>query len=69
MEQGETIDTIEKHVETAVADVEGGNKQLGEAINSQSAARRKKLCCVGIVVVVLIIVGVIVTIMIVNNSN
>ena len=69
MEQGETIDTIEKHVETAVADVEGGNKQLGEARNSQIAARRKKLCCVGIVVVVVIIVGVIVTIMIVNNSN
>lgn len=69
MEQGEVITTVEKHVEQAVADVEKGNDQLGQARTSQSKARRKKLCIIGILVAILLIIAVIVTIMIVNNSN
>lgn len=69
MEQGETLDTIEKHVEQSVSKVEDGNVQLVQARKHQQAARRKKICCIGILVAVLVIAGVVVTIIIVNNSS
>lgn len=69
MEQGEVLDTVEKHVEEAVSKVEDGNVQLVQARKSQAAARRKKICCIGILVAVLVIVGVVVTILIVTNSS
>lgn len=69
MEQGETLDTIEKHVlETNVA-VESAGVQLHEARTYQEKARRKKICCIGILVAVLVIAGIIIAIVIVTNKK
>lgn len=44
-EQGETIDSIESHVEIASVQVNEGNKQLRRAKSYQKSAR-KRLCCI-----------------------
>ncbi|XP_052775464.1 syntaxin-1A homolog [Mya arenaria] len=69
MEQGETIDTIEKHVMETEITVENGVEQLQQARTYRDKARRKKVCCIGIIVAVLLIVGVIIVIVVVNNNK
>lgn len=59
-DQGETIDTIESHMERTVADVESGKKDLGEAEKNQKRARKKKFICIVILVVaILIVIGIV----------
>ncbi|XP_021366896.1 syntaxin-1A-like [Mizuhopecten yessoensis] len=59
-DQGETIDTIENHVERTVADIESGKKDLGEAEKNQKKFRKKKCICIIILVIVIaIIIGIV----------
>ena len=63
MAQGEKIDSIEKHVETAKRYVEQANKSLQKASEHQVAARWKK-CCILVcflVIAFIIIVPVVAT--------
>lgn len=69
MEQGETITTIEAHVNEAGVSVEQGNEQLVKAREYQSKARRKKICCIGILIAILLIAAVIITIVIVTENK
>ena len=68
MAQGETIDTIELHVEEATVEVSKGNEQLNEAKTKQSAARRKKICIGGICIAAVIIIVIVVVIVAVGSS-
>lgn len=69
MEQGETITTIEQHVNQTTGHVENAVIETKKAKDYQSKARRKKICIIGILVAILLIVAIIVTIVIVNNKN
>jgi len=69
MEQGETIDTIEKHVLEAEIKVEEGGQQLQQARTYRDKARRKKICCVGILVAVLVVAAVIIIIVVVGGKK
>lgn len=57
MEQGETLDTIEKQVSDAGVIVESGKKQLHQARESKKKWFKKKVCLIGIIVVILLVVG------------
>ncbi|XP_066930616.1 syntaxin-7-like isoform X2 [Clytia hemisphaerica] len=54
-EQGETIDSIESHVELASVQVHEGNKQLQRAKNYQKSARKRLCCILGVSLVAAII--------------
>ncbi|CAO3618623.1 unnamed protein product [Cunninghamella echinulata] len=58
--QAETINQIEQHTETAVLDLEQGNKDVSKAIVSAKATRAKKWCCFFIFIIILIVVGILV---------
>lgn len=62
MEQGETIDTIEKQVTDAEVIVESGKKQLEQAHKSKKKWYKRRCCLIVVVVVVLLVVGGIVAI-------
>jgi len=59
-EQGETVDSIEAHVESAQIQVEEGTTQLGRAAHYQTQARKKQLCilitCVSILIFVILVI-------------
>ena len=55
MLQGEVIDSIEAHVESAAVHVEEGNVHLGDAEQYQRKARKKLCFLVGVGVVAAII--------------
>lgn len=54
-EQGETVDSIEAHVELASTQISEGAQQLRMAAQSQTKLRKKKLCLLGIFVTVLLV--------------
>jgi len=58
-EQGEVIDSIESHVESAQIEVSEGASQLQQAHTFQNKSRRKQLCiistCIGILVLFFLI--------------
>jgi len=54
-EQGETIDSIEAHIETSSIRVSEGTQQLQKANSYSTAARKKKLCLFGTGAAILII--------------
>eukprot|EP01136_Pigoraptor_vietnamica_P027561 Opistho-1_new@83995 len=59
-EQGETIDSIERHTETAAMSTEVAVQEVKQAQSYQSAARRKKIACIVIVIVALIVGAIVV---------
>lgn len=64
MEQGESLDNIEKQVNDASVTVEAGKKQLNEAHKSKKKWFKKKVCLIGFVVVVVLVVAGIIAIVI-----
>lgn len=52
-EQGDMIDSIEAHVETAETDVVQGNTQLRQARDHQASARKKKMMCFILLIVLI----------------
>ncbi|XP_018428322.1 PREDICTED: syntaxin-4-like, partial [Nanorana parkeri] len=57
--QGETIDSIEKHVLNATDYVGKGRKELEQAVKNKHKARKKKVyiaICVAVLVIVLVII-------------
>lgn len=68
-DQGKMVDSIEKHIEQAVSEVQSGNQQLEEAKKSQCAARKKKIICFSILITVIIIVVIIIVIIMTNSSD
>jgi len=59
-ESGQTIDNIENNVESAVVDIQEGNKQLQKAEEYQSKARKKKIILAIVVIVIIIIIALII---------
>ncbi|KAI8381514.1 t-SNARE [Radiomyces spectabilis] len=55
--QGETIKQIEMHTESAVVDLEQGNKDIAHAIVSAKKTRAKKWCCLGIAIILAILIA------------
>ena len=58
-DQGGTIDSIDGHVEDAVASVDSGSKQLEAAKINASKARKKKLLLI-LALLLLVIIGIII---------
>lgn len=54
-EQGETVDSIEAHVELASTQISEGANQLRMAAQSQTKLRKKKLCLLGLGIIVLLV--------------
>ncbi|XP_021952434.1 syntaxin-7 isoform X1 [Folsomia candida] len=58
-DQGEVVDSIESHVESAQIEVSQGASQLERAHTYQNQARRKQLCiictCIGVLIVFILI--------------
>lgn len=69
MTQGDTIDTIEKHVEESVSKVEMGNISLSQAQIYMASTRRRKVSCIGVLVVTLIIVATVISIVIISQID
>lgn len=59
-EQGETIDSIEANVDSAVTHVEAGNVQLTKARDYQKKSRRKMCILILILLIVAVVLGVII---------
>ena len=59
-EQGEIVESIEKNIERAAINVEGGGRELEKAKVSQSAARRKKIWLILILIIALVLLGLII---------
>jgi t-SNARE complex subunit (syntaxin) len=59
-EQGEIVDSIEAHVESAQIEVQEGARQLERAQTYQNRARRKQLCiiltCAGVLLACVLII-------------
>ncbi|KAI8377801.1 t-SNARE [Radiomyces spectabilis] len=58
--QGETLDTIEKHAETVVEDLEKGVEHVDKAIQSAKSTRAKKWCCFFIFLILLVVIAILV---------
>ncbi|KAI8437756.1 hypothetical protein MSG28_011990 [Choristoneura fumiferana] len=60
-QQGQTVDTVESHIEAASANVEAGNDELAKAEQHQRSYRKKMLILsvIGIIIAILIIVWII----------
>uniref|UniRef100_J3LSL5 t-SNARE coiled-coil homology domain-containing protein n=1 Tax=Oryza brachyantha TaxID=4533 RepID=J3LSL5_ORYBR len=58
--QGEQLDDIERHVNSATTYVQGGNKELGKAREYQRSSR--KCLCIGIVILLLLVLLIVVPI-------
>ncbi|XP_066923317.1 syntaxin-7-like [Clytia hemisphaerica] len=59
-EQGETIDSIEANVDTAVSAVEAGNVHLHKARDYQKKSRRKMCILILILLIVVVVLGLII---------
>ncbi|CAO3587392.1 unnamed protein product [Absidia cylindrospora] len=59
-QQGEVLNQVEVHAETAAHDLEQGNKDVSRAIVSAKATRAKKWCCFVIFIIILIVVAILV---------
>ncbi|KAI8643501.1 t-SNARE [Parasitella parasitica] len=59
-QQAETINQIETHAETTVADLEQGNRDVTKAIVSAKSTRAKKWICFIIFIILLIVAGILI---------